>query len=243
MKINKPLLLAGLLLLAGYSQAAIRVGAAPTLVPLSNGGQANIAVSNTDPNLFTVAGDRITAINSLEGELTRQEQTASGGIVIATLNKKPFTFIIETERGLNFSIRAVPRAGEGRTIQLVSDLLGTGETPQAWEEATPYEALLVAVNKGVHEGALPAGWQSIPVTNEALTTPTGLQSVADNVWVGHHLKVVRYTVINPGNTPRTVSERDFWQPGTRAIMFVGPARQIIGGGRMPVYVTTSGEAR
>jgi hypothetical protein len=26
---------------------------APTVVPLANGGQANIAVSNTDPNLFT----------------------------------------------------------------------------------------------------------------------------------------------------------------------------------------------
>ncbi|PEH74459.1 type-F conjugative transfer system secretin TraK [Edwardsiella tarda] len=243
MKINKPLLLVSALLLASYSQAGIRAATAPTLVPLSNGGQANIALSNTDPNLFTVAGDRITAINSLEGELTRQEQTASGGVVVATLNKKPFTFIIETERGLNFSIRAVPRAGEGRTIQLVSDLLGTGEAARAWEESSPYEALLVAVNKGVHEGTLPAGWNAIPVTNETLAAPAGLQTVADKVWIGHHLKVVRYTVINQGTTSKNVSERDFWQPGTRAIMFVGPAQQIIGGGRMQVYVTTSGEER
>jgi conjugal transfer pilus assembly protein TraK len=85
---------------------------APTVVPLTNGGQANIAVSNTDPNLFMVPGDRITAINSLDGGLTNQEQTDSGGAILATVSKKPFTFIVETERGLNFSIRAVPRAGQ-----------------------------------------------------------------------------------------------------------------------------------
>jgi conjugal transfer pilus assembly protein TraE len=49
--------------------------------------QANIAVSNTDPNLFTVPGDRITAINSLDGGLTNQEQTDSGGAILATVSK------------------------------------------------------------------------------------------------------------------------------------------------------------
>lgn len=97
---------------------------APTVVPMVNGGQASIAISNTSPNLFTVPGDRIIAVNSLDGALTNNEQTASGGVVVATVNKKPFTFILETERGLNLSIQAVPREGAGRTIQLVSDLRG-----------------------------------------------------------------------------------------------------------------------
>ncbi|HDP6422001.1 TPA: hypothetical protein P6201_004922 [Escherichia coli] len=48
-------------------------------------------------------------MNSLDGALTNNEQTASGGVVVATVNKKPFTFILETERGLNLSIQAVPR--------------------------------------------------------------------------------------------------------------------------------------
>lgn len=34
---------------------------APTVVPMVNGGQASIAISNTSPNLFTVPGDRIAA--------------------------------------------------------------------------------------------------------------------------------------------------------------------------------------
>lgn len=78
-----------------------------------NGGQASIAISNTSPNLFTVPGDRIIAVNSLDGALTNNEQTASGGVVVATVNKKPFTFILETERGLNLSIQAVPVKARG----------------------------------------------------------------------------------------------------------------------------------
>ncbi|MDM9186220.1 type-F conjugative transfer system secretin TraK, partial [Escherichia coli] len=69
---------------------------APAVVPMVNGGQASIAISNTSPNLFTVPGDRIIAVNSLDGALTNNEQTASGGVVVATVNKKPFTFILET---------------------------------------------------------------------------------------------------------------------------------------------------
>ena len=71
-KIN-PLFISGCLLLAAPAMSATLSGTlAPTVVPLTNGGQANIAVSNTDPNLFTVPGDRITAINSLDGGLTNQ---------------------------------------------------------------------------------------------------------------------------------------------------------------------------
>lgn len=91
MKLDKRvLLMSSVLLVSPCAVIAAPMSVAPAIVPLSNGGQANIAVSNTDPNLFSVADDRVIAINSLDGELTRQEQTANGGVVIATLNKKPF---------------------------------------------------------------------------------------------------------------------------------------------------------
>lgn len=108
---------------------------APTVVPLTNGGQANIAVSNTDPNLFTVPrshhGDK-----QPDGGLTNQSRpTAAAPFWRPSV--KPFTFIVETERGLNFSIRAVPRAGSGRTIQLVSELAGTPGPAKHGRSRTP----------------------------------------------------------------------------------------------------------
>lgn len=196
---------------------------APTVVPMVNGGQASIAISNTSPNLFTVPGDRIIAVNSLDGALTNNEQTASGGVVVATVNKKPFTFILETERGLNLSIQAVPREGAGRTIQLVSDLRGTGEEAGAWETSTPYESLLVTISQAVRGGKLPAGWYQVPVTKETLQAPAGLSSVADSVWTGNHLKMVRFAVENKTLSALNIRESDFWQPGTRAVMFSQPA--------------------
>lgn len=194
-KIN-PLFISGCLFMMSPAFSATHSGTlSPTVVPLANGGQANIAVSNTDPNLFTVPGDRITAINSLDGGLTNQEQTDSGGAVLATVSKKPFTFIVETERGLNFSIRAVPRAGVGRTIQLVSELTGTPGPAKSWEESTPYVTLLVTLNRAMRQGGVPEEYQSIPATNETLSVPFGLRATADKVWTGHHLKIVRYSVV------------------------------------------------
>jgi len=230
-----------LLFVCGHGIAAPQPQTA-TVVPLSNGGQASIALSNTDPNLFTVAGDRVTALTSLDGELTRQEQTASGGVIVSTLNKKPFTFILETEHGLNFSVRAVPRAGAGRTVRLVSELSGTGDAARSWEESSPYEATLVSLSQHLLGGRLPEGWYELPVTRETLTPPPGLLASAERVWVGNHLKVVRYRVTNRTAEARRMSESDFWQNGIRAVLFAEPARSLMAGGAMQVYIISSGEA-
>jgi conjugal transfer pilus assembly protein TraK len=221
-----------------------RATLAPTVIPLNNGGQASVTLSNTDPNLFTVPGDRIIAITSLDGVLTRQLKTASGGVVISTVSKTPLTFIVETGRGMNFSVRAVPRSGAGRTFQLVTDLGGTGETPKRWEESSPYQAILVSLNRAVRNGSLPAGYSTLPVTTELMMAPAGLQAQAVSVWTGHHLKVVYYRVINLLASPVTVSESNFWQHGVRAVMFSGTVSQILPGAALDVYVTTAaGEAR
>lgn len=241
MRKNKKLFLsAGLFFSCSVLAAGSGGTLAPTVVPMVNGGQASIAVSNTSPNLFTVPGDRIIAVNSLDGELTNNEQTASGGVVVSTLNKKPFTFILETERGLNLSVHAVPREGAGRTIQLVSDLRGTGEEAAAWEMSTPYESLLVSVSQAVRGGKLPAGWYQLPVTKETLQTPSGMSAQADAVWTGNHLKMVRFVVKNTTLSPLNIRESDFWQPGTRAVMFAQPVSQIVSGARLDIWVIRDG---
>lgn len=242
MRKNKKLFLsAGLFFSCSVLAAGSGGTLAPTVVPMVNGGQASIAVSNTSPNLFTVPGDRIIAVNSMDGELTNNEQTASGGVVLATLNKKPFTVVLETERGLNLSIQAVPRPGAGRTVQLVSDLRGTGEEAGAWETATPYESLLVSVSQAVRGGTLPARWYQVPVTKETLRVATGLSARADAVWTGNHLKMVRFAVENQTPEAVNVRESDFWQPGTRAVMFAQPVSQILSGARLDIWVIRDGE--
>lgn len=231
-----------LLMLAVGNAVAAPAAVNATVVPLANGGQASIAVSNTDPNLFTVAGDRVTALTSLDGEMTRQEQTTSGGVIVSTLNKKPFTFIIETERGLNFSVQAVPRAGVGRTVRLVSELSGTGEAARTWEQSSPYESTLVSLGQHLLGGTLPSGWQNIPVTNERMNAPAGLVARAERVWAGNHLKVVSYRITNGSVSVRSLTESDLWQQGIRAVLFAEPARQIMAGGALQVFIISGGGA-
>ncbi|WP_170982561.1 TraK domain-containing protein, partial [Escherichia coli] len=86
-----------------------------------NGGQASIAISNTSPNLFTVPGYRIIAVNSLDGALTNNEQTAPGGLVVATCHTKPLTFNVGTERGPPLSVQSDPVVARGRNAHSVPD--------------------------------------------------------------------------------------------------------------------------
>ncbi|MCW0136055.1 type-F conjugative transfer system secretin TraK [Escherichia coli] len=144
---------------------------APTVVPMVNGGQASIAISNTSPNLFTVPGDRIIAVNSLDGALTNNEQTASGGSGGCHRQQKAL-YVHSGNRTWSESFHSGrSREGAGRTIQLVSDLRGTGEEAGAWETSTPYESLLVTISQAVRGGKLPAGWYQVPVTKETLQAP------------------------------------------------------------------------
>lgn len=242
MRENSRLILSALLMVVSGHSLAAPTALSATIVPLANGGQASITLSNTDPNLFTVAGDRVIAVTSLDGELTRQEQTANGGVIVSTLNKKSFTFILETERGLNFSVQAVPRAGVGRTVRVVSELAGTGEEARIWEESSPYEATLVSLSQHLLGGKLPAGWQIIPATNEKLHAPAGLSSIVERVWVGNHLKVVRYRVTNNTGTVLNLSESDFWKKGVRGVLFAEPTRQLMASGALQVFIISSGGA-
>lgn len=242
MKTNNPLidlLLMVPLFIVGAAHAGTVL--APVTIPLQNGSQAAVALSNSEPNLFNVPGDTVLAVSGVDANLVRYEPTGNGGLVLSTLNKKPFTFVIETERGMTFSIRAVPRAGSGRTFQLVSASHGVSEPARIWEQSQPYESMLVALNTSLMEGGLPAGYGQVPVTSERLAAPYGLRAEAAQAWKGHHLKVVRFNVTNPGPSVRWVNEHDFWTVGVRAVMFDTPTRQIIPGGRAGVWVTFSGE--
>ncbi|EED4898302.1 type-F conjugative transfer system secretin TraK, partial [Salmonella enterica subsp. enterica serovar Typhimurium] len=64
---------------------------------------------------------------------------------------------------------------------------------------------------------------------------------ADAVWTGNHLKLVRFAVENKMPSALNIRESDFWQPGTRAVMFSQPVSQILAGARMDVYVIRDGE--
>ena len=54
--------------------------------------------------------------------------------------------------------------------------------------------------------------------------------------------MVRFAVENKTLSALNIRESDFWQPGTRAVMFSQPASQLLAGARMDVYVIRDGRA-
>ena len=60
--------------------------------------------------------------------------------------------------------------------------------------------------------------------------------------MGNHLKVVSYRVTNGTAADRSLKESDFWQPGIRGVLFAVPARQLMAGGALQVFIISSGEA-
>ncbi len=46
--------------------------------------------------------------------------------------------------------------------------------------------------------------------------------------------MVRFAVENKTLSALNIRESDFWQPGTRAVMFSQPASQLLAGARMDI---------
>lgn len=213
----------------------------PTVITLPDGGQAAIAFSNSEANLLTMAGDRITAVIPPVGVMQNLKSTANGSVVFTVLGKKPFTFVVETERGHHFLLRAVPSKRTGRTLQIVSPLGGVNSPAKAWEQTQPYESLLIEIHRLWLAGQPPENYQSTPVTQENLLPPVGFSIKTEKVWVGHQLKVIEFRVTNNESLSRPVVEGDFWQPGTRAMGFSRAVHELATGESLRLLVIRSDE--
>ncbi|WP_181962068.1 TraK domain-containing protein, partial [Klebsiella pneumoniae] len=79
----------------------------PVDIPVGPDSQVRIAISNTDPNLFVVPGDRIIAVDSVQGmfvNANKAQGQANGGVILMTTQTRPFTFYLRTAGGLTVSV-------------------------------------------------------------------------------------------------------------------------------------------
>lgn len=205
-------------------------------------GQFQLPISNTNPNLVVVPGDRIVAINSAVGTLTDRRNTKDGAVLFSSNSEKPFTVFIETEQGQVFSIQATPRKGEGRSYRLLGSKPLPRSTAKKWETSQPYESLLVELNKAALKGNMPENYAQTGISNERMSASSGLLMRAEEAWVGNALKIVRYRVQNTGKTAISLREQDFWRQGVRAVMLSIRTTTLLPGGSVSVYVTEGLEA-
>lgn len=230
--------------IASSLTGAAAQAAAPVKVPVSPDAQVQIALSNTDPNMVVVPGDRIVAIDSAQGVFLNandygQTGQANGGVVLMTKQDKPFTFYVRTEGGLTVSIIGVPQKREGRIVQLLSDTPVRHREAQTWERSHPYVTTLVDLQRALLNGKVPQGYVDSPVVRGPAfaSLPAAVSVRAEQMWSGGGLRVYRLNVRNTGSSSVSLSERLFSAEGVRSVMIAPYGDNLMPATQTTVYVT------
>jgi conjugal transfer pilus assembly protein TraK len=224
-----------------FISAPTQAATAPVSLSFPPNGQFQLPVSNTNPNLIVIPGDRIIGISSAMGKLTDKRNTRDGAVLFSSTSDKPFTLFIETEHGQVVSVQAIPRAGEGRSYRLLNAEPVARPAAKTWETSQPYESLLVELNKAILKDRMPEGYAPASTESDRLSAPAGLLATAEDAWTGNALRVVRYRVQNTFAYAVALKEQDFWRPGVRAVMFTPSTHSLQPGTSVTVYITRAQE--
>lgn len=237
-------LLAGLVCLSG-SALAEPVAVLPVKIPVLPDSQVRVALSNTNPNLLVVPGDKIIAVDSAQGMFLNENKApgqANGGVQLMTAQTTPFTFYIRTEGGLTVSVIAVPQKRDGRVLQFISGRPVQHDNARRWERSQPYVRTLTAIQQAVLSGGAPEGFTESPVAAvPAFSLPGWLSVTPLQMWSGGGLRLYRLTVRNGGASALAIPERLFQSPGVRAVMVFPFSTTLMPGTDMQVWVTVSND--
>ncbi|WP_148244947.1 type-F conjugative transfer system secretin TraK [Enterobacter asburiae] len=230
-------LLASLLCLSG-SVLAESVVTLPTKIPVSPDSQVRVALSNTNPNLLVVLGDKIIAVDSAQGMFLNDNKAqgqANGGVQLMTAQTAPFTFYVRTEGGLT-----VKR--DGRVLQFISSRPVQHDDARRWEQSQPYVRTLISVQQAVLSGGVPKGFTEAPVVAApTFSLPGWLSVMPQQMWSGGGLRLYRLTVRNRGASALAIPERLFKAPGVRAVMVFPFSTTLMPGTDTQVWVTVSND--
>lgn len=237
-------LLASLLCLSG-SVLAEPVATLPTRIPVSPDSQIRVALSNTNPNLLVVPGDKIIAVDSAQGMFVNDNKAqgqANGGVQLMTAQTTPFTFYVRTEGGLTVSVIGVPQKRDGRVLQFISSRPVQHDNARRWEQSQPYVRTLTAIQQAVLSGSVPEGFTEAPVAAVPVFSLPGWLSVTPRqMWSGGGLRLYRLLVANRGASALAIPERLFQAPGVRAVMVFPFSTTLMPGTDTQVWVTVSND--
>ncbi|MCB6865558.1 UNVERIFIED_CONTAM: type-F conjugative transfer system secretin TraK [Escherichia coli] len=208
----------------------------PATLSFPQGGQFRLSISNTDPNMIFIPGDKVTAITAQNGMLADKRLTSAGGVLFTSVATRAFTLYVETALGQTFSVVATPVKGEGRVYRLMSAEPPSRPETRHWETAQAYEKLLIALNRAVLTDTIPDGYGEVKPLADGINVPGGFSATPQKAWSGDKLRVDSYELRNANTWGVALREQDFWKPGVRAVMFDSNAQTLMGGGRLTVTV-------
>ena len=230
---------AAVLLATGLFTSGLRAASAPAAIPFENDAAFNVSLSNNSPNKVVVDGELITSISGPSGAYD-QSTTEEGALILSPLVGQNFTLFIQTDHGSSLSLNVRPQPGSGKTLRFtpLSPPVRKNDDARTWEEGQTYEKTLVTLVRTVANGQVPDDYTEYPVSRmKTYAPPTGVRLTPERQFVGHHLRVVRFRMTNPGNVTQSLRERDFWLRGVRAVML--SQNQLYAGGEGYAWIVFS----
>lgn len=233
-KQNSIFLVPGLLCLMAVS--TVLASTSPAELRGENGSTFTMSVSRDSANVLMVQGDRITALTSKESDVPDPEKTGNGAVMFSVATDKPFNFVVETESGQIYSVRATPVKGQGRVYRISPISPVVHSSIKAWEKEIPYESLLLALNKGVLTGTMPDGYSLVDNQERDTRLAAPVSAKRLQVWDGGNLRVEKYRLTNSNSWALTLDEHDYAGRSVRSVMFWPHSAVLPAGATVSLYL-------
>lgn len=206
-----------------------------------NGSAFLMTISRDNPNLLMVQGDRVTALTAKVGDIPDSKKAGNGAMLFSSTADKPFTFIVETESGQVFSIKATPVKGQGKVYKISPVSPVSHSATKVWEQNNPYESLLLALNKGILTGNMPEGYSLVDNKERDVFLPVAAKVKSLQVWDGGHLRVEKYRLTNAHSLAFSLNEHDYAGNGVRSVMFWPRTAVLSSGASVSLFIVREQE--
>lgn len=177
-------------------------------------------ISNKELNRISVAGDRIQHMRGASGAYIYKNDNQQGEVYIQPTDfylHKSFSVFITTEQGKNYTLRLIPKNMAADTI-LIEPRDANRRAADQWERGAPYTEALTRLIAAMVNHIAPDGY-AVNAIDKPIAQHLGDIATyhLNTIYQGVHLSGRIYELHNRLSTSITLSEREFWHPGVRAV--------------------------
>lgn len=186
----------------------------------TTGKTIKLDLSIINPNYFEIDGDIITKIVSVNNKITANGTTGGGSIVIIN-EPSPFTFLIETQKGLIIPVESIASYdSSGEFIKIIPNEIKKSVEAKKWEnKGGSYESNLINIAKGILSGSSDFESQKATKNNTPEINIAGMSINGKSIYQGLNSYIIQYEVKNISLFDKVLDERMINIPKLKAVFF------------------------
>lgn len=194
-------------------------------ISLTPFGSANTVISSKEPNVISVRNDVVKALTSKDGAILDDTNTSDGSIVFSTLESKPFSIVVETEKGFIFTINVTPNKSRNSTSTVIHNLADKGDNnidiAGSNSVNTSYSGVIAQIISDLLNGNTPNGFVETRKRSFSPSSTLKNSLIIRNTeaWVGRNMRVVKLDITNKTKEDIELNERILWEKNVMGISF------------------------